>query len=391
MTSGTASRRDDRMTPFWLRRAGLFDLIAQVLVWLVVAVGLSVPFFEGEGGLGSVSTILLSGAGFALAYRSPAAGATLIGVAPIVAAMFGVDPIYLWNIAVFAVFSLAFRALPGLVTGALIGGAAYFSELMFSGWHPEDLAAAVAGIAVFAAGAAGGGLRAQLHYWAELRGRTNDALAARDVEVHRRIAEERLRIARDLHDVVGHEIAVVSMQLGAAEVSLPAGADASRSAIGAARSGVQRVLAETQSILRVLRRGDGEQTESLPPGYDRIQDLVASFAVIGLDVAAAIDPIPAALEPGVDAAAFRIVQEALTNAQRHGDGAAELRVEAAGGRIIITVENTASSATSSRGTGYGLIGMRERAEATGGKLATDRVGDRFRVVVELGTTERGSA
>lgn len=234
-------------------------------------------------------------------------------------------------------------------------------------------AAAIAGFAsAIAAAAAGNAVRNRDRYWKALEERALDAIAARESETNRRVAEERVRIARDLHDMVGHEIAVVNMNLGVAEVNLPPDSQRSRDALDAARAGVTAVLRETQSILQVLRGGSSaveDQTQPVP-GVDQISGLIDSYRRIGLKVNAEIDTVVDKLDPTVDTAIYRIVQEALTNAHRHGNSDVDLAIKSAAGFIVAAVTNRRSS-TGSRnlpGEGYGLVGMRERATSAGGVL-----------------------
>jgi signal transduction histidine kinase len=201
-----------------------------------------------------------------------------------------------------------------------------------------------------------------------MKQRAVDAEAAADLAVERGVAEERLRIARDLHDAVGHEVAVISMNLGAAEVQLPDGSAGARAALTAARVGVKGVLNEIQQILDVLRRGDAGADAAPVADVGQISDLVNTLQAAGTPISASIDHI-GLLNPGVSAAAFRIAQEALTNAQRHGTGPIRLSVSSDAHEVIIDVQNARPShEPARRGSGYGLTGMKERAESVGGRL-----------------------
>lgn len=218
--------------------------------------------------------------------------------------------------------------------------------------------------------------------------RAESAIATREIEATRRVTEERLRIARDLHDVIGHQVAMLSLHLGAAEIGLPEDAESSRQALVSARSSARTVVVETQRILALLRLGDDiSDDEALrpTPALSGLEGLVASFESIGLDIQPSID-IPAGfVEPSVGVTVYRVVQEALTNAYRHGEGAATVDVRERDGRICLTVENRVSHSLrgSDSGSGLGLVGMRERVESSNGRLTIDSDDRRFRVHAEF--------
>lgn len=375
-------------TPFWLRRTVVLDRVAQTLVWAVIALGGLIPLLQGSISAGVLFATACSAAGVAVGYRRPWIGLALVVVAPSVSAAFHVDPIYSWNIAVFAVFRFALTSLPGLLGGLLAGVMCFLGDVLHNGWSLLDPEASLAAVLAFAAGAAGGAIRAQSQYWRSLEARAEEALATRDSAVRRRVAEERLRIARDLHDVVGHEVAVVSMQLGVAEVNLPATAEASRTAIDHARASVRSVLTEMQAILRILRRGDDYLSNEVLPELGHLGALIQSYEAIGLHVRSEIGELPQHPDPAVGAAAFRIVQEALTNAHKYGTGVADVTVRHGAGGLVISVSNPVDVQATTRreaSSGFGLVGMRERAASVGGYVSVERTDATFRVEATLTT------
>lgn len=375
-------------TPFWLRRPVVLDRVALTLVWTVIALSAVIPLAQGDLTAITLLPIACSAAGVLLGSRAPWIGVLLVAAAPGVAAVVHVDPIYAWNVAVFAVFRFALTSLPGLLVGLLVGVLCFFGDVLYSGWNTLDPEASITAVLAFAAGAAGGAIRAQSQYWRALEARAQDAFVTRDSEVRRRVAEERLRIARDLHDVVGHEVAIVSMQLGVAEVNLPVGAELSRTAIDSARTGVRSVLSEMQAILRILRRGDAELSNEVLPEIGYLGALIQSYEAIGLTVRSQIGELSRQPDPAVGAAAFRIVQEALTNAHKYGAGSAEVSVEDTSGELVIRVSNPVDAGAIGRtekASGFGLIGMRERAASVGGRLTVDDQGDTFIVQAFLDT------
>jgi signal transduction histidine kinase len=217
--------------------------------------------------------------------------------------------------------------------------------------------------------------------------------AEREIEeaAHRQVIEERLRIARELHDAVAHHIAVVNVQAGVAAHLVrtdPAGAEA---ALAHVRRGANTVLDELSGILSVMRRSGDPMTSTDPlPTLDRLDRLVAGFAAVGLEVDWQTTGARRDVGPSVALAAYRIVQESLTNAHRHGrDSRAHLRVEYHPGALSIEVLNAAAPDRPNAGRlGHGITGMRERvAAAAGGTIEAGPIaGGRFRVYAELPLT-----
>lgn len=350
----------------WLRRAALIIAVLAVSADLMVLIG-------QRGPVGAYVALAVTLAGVLLAWRLPWLGLalTVVGCAAAVAA--GWDPTVFWTVVVYTLFSCVLAGVPAVVGGA-VAAVLYALVAFWAEAGLSDPAAVVAAVAAVAAAGVGAALRAQWRYWTVLEQRAADAVAARQHEVEREVVEERLRIARDLHDLVGHEIAVLNMQIGVAEVSLPPDADRSRTALQQARGAVQSVLQETQQVLAVLRRGPSGEIGGQPmPGWPQVPELVDSFRGIGLRVEARIDSagLPQPPNPAVGLAAYRIIQEALTNAHRYGDGRARLTVTAAEGGVLITVDNRRGEVpnlAAGEGSGHGLIGMTERAESLGGRI-----------------------
>ena len=194
------------------------------------------------------------------------------------------------------------------------------------------------------------------------------------------IAEERTRIARELHDSAGHAINTILVQAGAARVWRERDPERSKEAIEAIESLARETIDDIDRIVGSLRE-EGPAERAPLPGAERIPDLVshqraAGFAVELREQGAGERPPPAA----VGRAAYRIAQEALTNAARHGSGAAELTVARHAKRLELTVRNPAATAAPTRPGGeLGIVGMRERAQLLGGTLETVREGGEFRV------------
>ncbi|MFI5628617.1 sensor histidine kinase [Streptomyces sp. NPDC051664] len=192
----------------------------------------------------------------------------------------------------------------------------------------------------------------------------------------RTLLEERNRIARELHDVVAHHMSVISIQAQVAPHLVENPSDELRENLAGIRQNAVEALTELRHVLGVLRSEDAlsQGARHAPqPTLDRLGELVDNVRAAGLTVATATSGAPRPLPPGVELSAFRIVQEALSNAMRHAPGA-QVRVETAYGRAGLTVRitNTAPDGPTApqRGMGHGLLGMRERAAMLGGELVT---------------------
>ncbi|MGW6896445.1 sensor histidine kinase [Streptomyces sp. NPDC054919] len=192
----------------------------------------------------------------------------------------------------------------------------------------------------------------------------------------RTLLEERNRIARELHDVVAHHMSVISIQAQVAPHLVENPSDELRENLAGIRQNAVEALTELRHVLGVLRSEDARSKgarHAPQPTLDRLDELLANVRGAGLVVTTATTGTPRPLPPSVELSAFRIVQEALSNAMRHAPGA-QVRVETAYGTAGLTVRitNTAPDgpAAPSRGVGHGLLGMRERAAMLGGELVT---------------------
>jgi len=372
----------------WIRYPALLDRGVVIVTGLASLTELTRLLWLQQG-IGGFAALAVTVAGAFLSRSRAWPGLVLCICGPLIAELTGWDPMVTWTICVFTVFSLTLHGLSPVRSGAVAGIAVYLSEVYFQGNGWVEVTALAAVLSVWAAAASGSAVRANQKYWSALEQRTRDAIATREIEANRRVAEERLRIARDLHDVVGHQVAVVSMHLGVAEVSLPPGSESALTALAAARTGVQAVLLETQRILDVLRTGDTDDDAGTQPaaGVEGIPALVESYRAIGLNVRATVGDLTGQLDPTVSTAAFRIVQEALTNAHRYGAGRVDLDVTVDAGVLTIHAANSRKRGqpTEDRRAGYGLAGMRERASSAGGHLLVGGDDHRFTVTATLPT------
>lgn len=239
-------------------------------------------------------------------------------------------------------------------------------------WAPEGVIAAwVVAIVALAELA-----RARREQWG--RERAERAQAAR-----RRADEERLRIARELHDVLAHSISVINVQAGVGLALLDTDPEQARTALTTIKAASKEALGEVRQVLDTLR-APGEAPRAPAPGLDRLPDLVEQAARAGLTVD--VEGEPPRLAPGTDLAAFRIVQEALTNVVRHSVSRhARVHVDHDRRTLRLCVDDDGpGTGADAGGSGNGLAGMRERAAALGGTIeAGPRTDGGFRVLAVL--------
>ena len=182
------------------------------------------------------------------------------------------------------------------------------------------------------------------------------------------VAEERRRIARDLHDVVAHSVGVMTVQAGAARLQLDHEPGRARAPLLAVEEAGREALAELRSLLGMLRRDDGDLMLTPQPGLADLEDLVAQARLAGLPVELSVQGTPAPLPPGVDLAAYRILQEGLTNTRKHaGPARASVAVRYQPDALELEIIDDGRTVPNG-GAGHGLVGMRERTALYGGQL-----------------------
>ncbi|MBV7696323.1 sensor histidine kinase [Streptomyces sp. TRM70350] len=223
--------------------------------------------------------------------------------------------------------------------------------------------------------------RTRREQWA--RERAERAQAAR-----RRADEERLRIARELHDVLAHSISVINVQAGVGLALLDSDPEQARTALSAIKDASKEALGEVRQVLDTLRT-PGDAPRAPAPGLDRLPELVEQAASAGLTVT--VEGEAPRLPPGTDLAAFRIVQETLTNVVRHsGSRHACVHLDQTGGALRLRVDDDGpATGADAGGSGNGLAGMRERAAALGGTIeAGPRPDGGYRVLATLPLTRK---
>ncbi|MFE2570771.1 sensor histidine kinase [Streptomyces mirabilis] len=265
----------------------------------------------------------------------------------------------------------------------LVGADAIWTS---NSWLDPDKAAMVAWTALPAA--VGDGLRSRRAYVAAVEERAEHAERTREQEAQQRVAAERVRIARELHDIVAHHIALINAQAGVAVHLVDQRPEQILTALENIRDTSRSALDELRVTVGLLRQSDEPVALRDPmPGLAQVPALLASFKRAGLAVSDTWRGITEPLEPAVDLAAYRIVQESLTNVRKHaGADHARLFLHYHCERLTITVEDDGCAGPHHPhpGAGHGLIGMRERATTIGGTLyAGPRPEGGFTVTAEL--------
>lgn len=193
---------------------------------------------------------------------------------------------------------------------------------------------------------------------------------SREEEARHHVAEERLRIARDLHDVVAHHMALANAQAGTAAFLARAQPEQAQRILTELTGTTSAALRELKATVGLLRQpGDpaGDSPAEPAPGLARLPALTAAFAASGLDVLVTVDGTERPLSPSVDLTAYRVVQEALTNVTKHAaTGTARVRLSYDDTRLTVTILDAGPAVRTQAGPGFGIVGMRERVHSAGG-------------------------
>ncbi|MFC8511782.1 sensor histidine kinase [Streptomyces sp. NPDC057257] len=218
--------------------------------------------------------------------------------------------------------------------------------------------------------------RLRYAYLKAVQVRAEHAERTREEEARLRVTEERVRIARELHDVVAHHLALANAQAGTAAHLALSSPQQTKKILTDLTGTTSSALRELKAALGLLRQNDDADSALLEPapGLARLSELISACKSAGLDVTVTTEGEPQPLSPGVDLTAFRIVQEALTNVTKHAaTEVAHIRLAYSGSCLLITVSNDGPAATpvpeAAPSRGFGVIGMRERAQSIGGELS----------------------
>lgn len=360
-------------------RAGAGDwVIAGCVAAALLVTGMSGQRPGGEAT--ALGLVLLAAGGLALAARRrfPVVVLAVTGVCAVGQQAAGFDvPAVAYLFAVYAAVRAGHRAVT--VAGSVAVLAALPLAALLTG--PHDVSAAVAqarGVLevawLVAAGAAGEALR-------QAERRAEEAERGREETARRRAGEERLRIARELHDSLTHQIAVIKVQAEVAvHVARRRGEDVPPALLAIQEAG-REAARELRATLRVLRDDD----TAPPRGLDDVGDLVERARAAGLDATLTIGGPRRDVPAAVSRAAYRIVQESLTNVVRHAAAAtAAVTIDCRPGTLVIRVDDDGTATPGVTTPGVGLLGMRERVTALGGRLSAEPRGEGgFTVRAEL--------
>jgi signal transduction histidine kinase len=234
----------------------------------------------------------------------------------------------------------------------------------------------------------GENLRNRRARWAAMEERARRLEAEREERDRQAVTDERLRIARELHDVVAHSMSVIAVQSGVANHVIDSRPAQARQALATIEATSRSALVELRRLLGVLRQGDDPVASLEPnPGMAEIGRLADQIRSAGVEVELKIEGEPGELPPGVDLSAFRIAQEGLTNVLKHGGGVARVLVRYSPGAVAVEIADDGRAGTDgapAEGTGHGLIGMRERVAVFGGELTAGPVpGGGYRMAARL--------
>jgi len=370
------------------RAVGLADWLVPALllissVWEIWVGTVFSPGIPGPRGLETVAALLYCG-GLLLRRRAPlvALGIVLAGNAgqvPYVSAS-GQTSLEGFLALLLAVYSVGAHAprRPGLAALAATIVVTFIGDTLTRSSNPgQDAGLYVLLAALWLFGDA---LRRHRLRTVELEDHASELDRRRSEEAQAAAADERARIARELHDVVAHSLSVMVVQTGAARQMLSTEVDVARRQLLSAENTGRQALAEMRRLLGIVR-GDGPMTLAPQPSLAHVDLLVDQVREAGLDVRLQLDGERRQLAPGVDLAAYRIVQEALTNTVKHaGPARAEVLVRYGRDEVEIEVCDDGRGAQTNGSTGHGLVGMRERVALYGGvwSAGTDPSGG-FRV------------
>jgi signal transduction histidine kinase len=335
-----------------------------------------------QGGVGgrvlvAAPTQVVVAAAVGLRGRAPLLGSAIALTAMTVDAAFAGEPGSATAAISLAVLFFACGAddRPRRRSGALVV-IALFAVPMFAGGNglADVLAAVLTSMGV--PWLVGGLRRRQLLTRAE-RARAEQLVREREEATERAVAAERARLARELHDVVSHNVGMIIMQAGAGEVLLDDHPERTRAALQAIEEGARSSLVELRRMLGLLRESDPESLGPAP-GLALVPELARRLQQVGVDVAvdADVDDL-AGLPAELDLAAFRIVQEALTNVVKHSDARrAAVRLRRTLAELSVTITDDGHASSGGMSGGYGLTWLRERAVAVGGSLTAGPTGRR---------------
>ncbi|KUF15567.1 MULTISPECIES: sensor histidine kinase [Streptomyces] len=372
--------------------------------WAFVLLGISglglVAVADAQGHrqvLLSIPTMLALGVVVALRRRATERMLILAAGIGVLQMIFDVEPSPANFAMLVIIYTAAADGAPWASRFALVGGLVA-APLSQARW-PESNAGVWGNVLLMAflvvpfalAWVLGDSIRTRRAYFAQLEERANRLEKEREAQAKVAVAAERARIARELHDVVAHNVSVMVVQADGAAYVLDAAPDQAKQALATISGTGRQALAEMRRLLGVLRTGEHEEHgEYVPqPDVEQLDELIEQVRGAGLPVDFKVEGTPRPLPSGVELTAYRIVQEALTNTRKHGgeNAGASVRLVYFDDGLGLLVEDDGKGAPhelyedgGADGSGHGLIGMRERVGMVGGTLdAGPRPGGGFRI------------
>ncbi|WP_419703393.1 sensor histidine kinase [Promicromonospora sp. NFX87] len=391
-TGGSSNPGNGRFrVPTWAR-----DLIAAALVVIPALVPLPGDKFPPEGPL-EIAVAVAPALLLPLRRRWP------ISILVVCIALYGIAAqagafapgiVLAASIAMFAVAYRSPRRETLIAGGGTILAIVLLSSLSGLGGILDSRIVQLAATIAFAT-AAGDASRSRKEFIRAMTDRAVRAEQARDSEAKRRVTEERLRIARDLHDAVAHQISVISLNAGVATSTMDTRPEKAREALGSIRTAARTVLGEIGDLLAVLRAdGDTSATDAAPqPGLAQLDALVQRFEEADLSVHVRVEGDLGRVTGAPDLVAYRVIQEGLTNAHKHGsDHRAHVLIEVQDQHARIVVANPVVPAPhdlpdAERLGGHGLTGLRERVGSIRGTVETGQTPGGFRLAATLPLTK----
>ena len=302
-------------------------------------------------------------------------------------------------VVLVALYTVAAHTRRALAVWTALASAVFllslFAGILHTGWLEPSVFAILAWCGMSAA--VGDAARSHREIVQAAEERALRAEHSREEEALRRVAEDRVRIARDLHDVVAHNIAVINVQAGVTDHLMTSDPTQAKESLRHVRQASQQVLAEMTTMLGLLRTPADDVARQPAPGLDDIEILVETMREAGMQIKLTTSGTYSHLSSGLELTVYRLVQEALTNASKHGDRTAHVTLRFHSRSLVVEISNPMprpdqhesgvvgestgapdSTADPDLGpVGHGLVGMRERVSASGGQLEVGRLGAKF--------------
>lgn len=282
-----------------------------------------------------------------------------------------VIPVLLYTLAAYGRRRVSVTGLAVCLAGSAVA-VARWAPLGLSLIHWVMIGSVVFAGSSLIAWVLGDSVRYRRGYYASLEDRAARLERERDAQAQIAAAAERARIARELHDVIAHNVSVMVVQADGASYALDSSPEKARQALGAIASTGRQALAEMRRMLGVLRSDDGGPGVVPQPGMGQLGELLEQTRASGLNVSFTVQGVPAMLPSGLALAAYRIIQESLTNTRKHGGPRASARVllRYCEDVLMLQITDDGRGATVADGAGHGLTGMRERVALYNGTLRT---------------------